>query len=135
MYLHWGVDACLLGMGLKWSVIIDVLVLSGYFPTISSLVNRREFFWCDFNFFWLPDHHGWITAICPSIIFSDIIEWNMKMNITRDVLRTEVIPAPNLHFFVEINGDIMILISYLIAYLWSEYWYSSEFLENRSASL
>ena len=35
------VDACLLGMGLKYSVITDVLVVSRYFPAVSSLVNRQ----------------------------------------------------------------------------------------------
>ena len=43
LYLQWGVDACLLGMVMKWSVITDVLVVSGYFSAVSRLVTRQEF--------------------------------------------------------------------------------------------
>ena len=82
-------------MGPKWSVITDILVVSGYFAAITRLANRQEFFWFDFTFFWFLDHCDKITIIGPSIIFSDIIELNMKMIRKRGVLKTELIPAPN----------------------------------------
>ena len=42
LYMHWGVDACLLGVGLKWIIITDVLFVSGYFPAVSHLVYRNK---------------------------------------------------------------------------------------------
>ena len=95
LYVPWWVDSRLLGMGLKWSVITDILVMSGYFPTVSRYVNRWEFVWCVFPLSWFLDRRGWITTIWFSIILPEIIEWNIKIIITSGDLRTALMPAPN----------------------------------------
>ena len=74
LYVHWGVNACLLIVGLKWSVITDVLVVSGYFDDVSRLVNRQELVWGALSLFWFLGRLGRITTILPSIIFLEIIE-------------------------------------------------------------
>ena len=109
------------------------LLCMDIFPLYHVWQTDEIFFWCYFTFFFSLDLRGWIKTRCTSIILSEIIEWSMRMIRTRDVLRKELIPAPNPHFMVEVNKNSMLIRSESTAYLWSGSFYSSKFLKNRNA--